>query len=646
MQAFKRTFIATLVFLSSFSSSFAQEEKILPSSFEWRLQQLSHTTESQRLHQLFNLYWDWRLAENPDEATLSGYCGQHDQWPNFSLEAIEKRQQFTSALLTTLTSISPLYLTEEDAISYQVLKRTLEEGLADSQFSSHYLAIDQMWGIHSYASYIIEKMPTQTVGDYANILSRLRQLPELFQQTRLLLEEGVKTGVTAPRFVIRHVPEQILNLITDEPLKNPFLQAFTHFPPSFTPTTQDHLVEEAKTIYQQHVLPALQQFYTYVTEDYMPQCRTTIAWSDLPNGEAWYAHKVRAHTTTDLTPQEIHTLGIKEVERIHQEMLAIMESTEFQGNFEEFLHFLKTDPQFFYSSREELLQGYQLLTRHIEGKLPDLFFQLPTLPFEIKSIPSYCEESQIAAYYSPGSATQQRPGCFFVNTSKLDERAKWEMIPLALHEAVPGHHLQISLAQELEGLPEFRKHAAFTAYIEGWGLYAESLGKELGLYQDPYAHFGRLTYEMLRAIRLVVDTGIHTIGWSREQAIDYFKQHVGMSDHEIETEVDRYIVTPGQALAYKVGELKLQEVRQKARVKLGQHFDLRAFHHAWLKHGTLPLDLAEQQIQEWVRTTLRTAKEEEEEEEREGANLIPLFILTYYADIDSFWKIPLFLWAL
>lgn len=579
MPVFKRILIAMLVFLSSFFSSFAQAEKT-SFSFEWRLQQLSHEAESKRLHQLFNLYWEWRLEENPDEATLSGYAGRHDQWPNISVEAIERRQQFTSALLTTLTSISPLYLTEEDALSYQVLKRTLEESLAESRFSSHYLVVDQMFGIHSYASYIIEKMPIQTVEDYANILSRLRQLSKLFQQARQLLEEGIKAGVTPPRFVIHHVPEQILNLITDQPLENPFLQAFTQFPSSFSQTTQEHLVEEAKNVYQQQVLPTLQQFYAYITEEYIPHCRTTIAWSDLPNGQEWYAHKVRSHTTTEWTPQEIHALGIKEVERIYQEMLSVIASTDFKGSFEEFLHFLKTDPQFLYSSREELLQGYELLTRRIEGKLPYLFSQLPTLSFEVKPIPPYSEESQIAAYYSPGSAAQHRPGCFFVNASKLETRPKWEMIPLALHEAVPGHHLQITLAQELEDLPEFRKHANFTAYIEGWGLYAESLGKELGLYQDPYAHFGRLTYEMLRAIRLVVDTGIHTMGWSREQAIDYFKQHVGMSDHEIETEVDRYIVMPGQALAYKIGELKLQEIRQKAHVKLGHHFDLRDFHHA------------------------------------------------------------------
>jgi uncharacterized protein (DUF885 family) len=309
-----------------------------------------------------------------------------------------------------------------------------------------------------------------------------------------------------------------------------------------------------------------------------------------------------------LTPQEIHHIGLKEVERIRQEMLDLIQSTGFQGSFKEFLDFIKTDPQFFYSNSEELLNGYQILTRHIETQLTTLFSQLPSLPCEVIPVPSYSEESQIAAYYCPGSTSQQRPGYFFINTSYPQLRPKWEMEPLALHEALPGHHLQISLAQEIQDIPEFRKHASFTAYIEGWGLYSESLGHELGLYQNPYSIFGKLTYEMLRAIRLVVDTGMHAMGWSREQAIQFFKQYVGMSDHEIATEVDRYLVLPAQALAYKIGELKIKEMRRLATQELGDRFDIRAFHFAWLQHGTLPLDIAEQQIDKWIQESVTAVK--------------------------------------
>jgi uncharacterized protein (DUF885 family) len=607
MQSLKKTLLTAVVFLGSFSSYFIHAEDPTSSRLlEERLQQLTaEQRETERLHRLFELYWDWRMAENPDEASLLGYPGKHDQWPNLSTEAIHHRQRFTTQLLAILDSISLADLEEEDRVSHHILKTILEEDLMEAQFGNHYLLVNQMFGIHLNIPLVIAMMPTKSVTDYENILARLSRFPEIFQQTTQLLDQGIELGITPPRIAIRKVPQQILNQITDQPLDSPLLKAFLQFPDSIDAETQLRLVNEAQSIYEQKVLPTLNQFYCYLTERYIPHCRKTIAFSDLPRGKEWYAHKVRCSTTTDLTPEEIHAIGLKEVERIQQEMAAIIQLSGFKGSFEEFLKFLKTDPQFFYSSREELLQGYRALTRHIESQLPLLFNQLPTLPYEVIPIPSYSEESQIGAYYCQGSLVDNRPGYFFINTSYPEQRPKWEMEPLALHEAVPGHHLQIALAQEIQGLPEFRKHAFFTAYIEGWGLYAESLGFELGLYQNVYSIFGRLTCEMLRAIRLVVDTGMHAMGWSREQAIDYFKQHVGMSDHEIETEVDRYLVMPGQALAYKIGELKIQEMRQLAAKTLGEKFDIRAFHQEWLQHGTVPLNIAEQQIQRWINQTLK-----------------------------------------
>lgn len=604
MQFLKKTFLALIVFLGNFNSYFIHAEELTIShSLESRLQQLVSVKdgrESEGLHNLFNLYWDWRMTENPDEASFLGYPGKHDQWPDLSLETIDQHQNFISQFLNTIDSIPTTNLNEEDKVSLSIFKKVLEEDQESMQFGNQYLLVNQMHGIHLHIPLVIELMPKKTVNDYENILARLHKLPIFFQQVIYLLEQGIESGITPPKIAIRNVPKQVLNQIVENPLDSPLFEAFHQFPDSITTENQSRLLNEAKTIYQQDVLPTLNKFYSYLVERYIPNCRQTIAFSDLPNGHDWYAHKVKYSTTTDLTPQQINEIGIKEVERIYQEMLAIIKSTGFEGSFEEFLQFLKSDPQFFYSNRHELLSGYQKLTRDIESQLYLLFAKLPSLPYEVVPVPSYSEESQIAAYYCHGSVTDNRPGYFFINTSYPEQRPKWEMEPLALHEAVPGHHLQITLANELE-LPEFRKNAHFTAYIEGWGLYAESLGFELGLYQNPYSIFGRLSYEMLRAIRLVVDTGIHAMGWSRDQAINYFKQYLGMSDHEIVTEVDRYLVMPGQALAYKIGELKLHEMRRLSTQTLGEQFDIRDFHQTWLQHGTVPLDIAEQQIRQWIK---------------------------------------------
>lgn len=608
MQSLKKSFFTAVVFLGSFSSYFANaEEQSSAYSLEYRLQQLANETEeTTRLQRLFALYWDWRMAENPDEATYFGYPGLDDQWPDLSPEAVKRRADLTTQFLQTLESIPHKHLIGEDQISYDIFKYILEDEIQETRFQNHYFLINQMFGMHLNTAHLFELIPYRTLQDYENALARLARLPLLFQQVTQRLQKGLEAGITPPRIAIRQVPQQIANQMTEDPFASPYLQGFTHFPDSMDASLQADLREKALHVYQESVLPALDQLYNFVKDTYLPNCRKTTAFNALPNGPEWYAHKVKSYTTTNLTPEEIHALGLKEVARIQQAMFDIMDEAHFEGNFEEFLHFLKTDPQFFFSTREDLLHSYQTLTRHIETKLPLLFAKLPKLPFEVVPIPAYSEESQIAAYYCQGSVAYQRPGYFFINTSYPEQRSKWEMEPLALHEAVPGHHLQISIAQELQDMPEFRKNAPFTAYIEGWGLYAEGLGKEIGLYRDPYSKFGRLTYEMLRAIRLVVDTGMHAMDWSRDQAIDFFKQYVSMSDHEIVTEVDRYLVMPGQALAYKIGELKTLEMRAWATQMLGNRFDVRAFHDVWLKHGTLTLDIAEQQVRQWVEETLNS----------------------------------------
>lgn len=570
-------------------------------TFDERLQQLSlEEQESKRLHDLFDLYWDWIMAMNPDYATYLGYPGRNDQWPNLSLDALQQQNGFVSQILQALTAIHADLLSKEDLVSYTILKRDLEAHLASSAYHSYYMPINQMHGIHLDVSLIISLMPAKTVEDYEDILSRLNGMAPLIDQVISLMDKGLEAQITPPKIALRHVPEQVLNQMTEKPLDSVFLKAFTCFPDTIPSQIQTSLIQKAEEAYRNSVYPALDKLYSYLIDRYIPNCRKSIAFSELPSGKEWYALKVQQSTTTNLSPEQIHQIGLAEVQRIYQEMLAIINDLNFEGSFADFLLFLKTDDQFFYKDREGLLDGYRTLTKQIEARLPLLFGKLPKLPYEVVPIPAYSEESQIAAYYCHGSVTHQRPGYFFINTSYPQERPKWEMEPLALHEAIPGHHLQIALAQELEGLPEFRKNTHYTAFIEGWGLYAEGLGVELGFYQDPYSQFGRLTYEMLRAIRLVVDTGMHTMGWSRDQAIEFFKQYVSMSEHEIVTEVDRYLVMPAQALAYKIGELKIKELRQLAAARLGERFNIRDFHDEWLSHGTLPLDVAESLIHEWI----------------------------------------------
>jgi uncharacterized protein (DUF885 family) len=321
----------------------------------------------------------------------------------------------------------------------------------------------------------------------------------------------------------------------------------------------------------------------------------------LPNGEAWYAYNVRQRTTTDLTPEQIHQIGLDEVKRIRGEMEAIIEAVEFEGNFSEFLVFLRTDPQFYHTTKEGLLREYRDIAKRADPELMKVFGKLPRTPYGVIAVPSYAEKSQTTAYYQRGSIEAGRPGYFYANTYALDTRPRWEMEALTLHEAMPGHHLQLALQDELENMPWFRRVGGYTGFVEGWGLYSESLGEEMGFYKDPYSKFGQLTYEMWRAIRLVVDTGMHHLGWSRQQAIDFFKENAGKQEHDIIVEIDRYIVWPGQALAYKIGELKIKELRAWSTAELGDQFDIRAFHDTVLGNGAVPLDVLEANVKHWVR---------------------------------------------
>ncbi|HEX9085771.1 MAG TPA: DUF885 domain-containing protein, partial [Gemmatimonadaceae bacterium] len=482
---------------------------------------------------------------------------------------------------------------------YDIFKRGVEETIEGMRFPGDLLQVDQRNG-PQYSASTIDAMPAETVKDYADIIARLRALPAVVDQTIALLDSGVKRGITPPRVTLRDVPGQVANLIPEDPLKSALLTPFTRFPVGIAESDRARLRADAVRAYNEQDRPAFQRLQKYLTNTYLPRSRESIGMNALPDGAAWYTYNVKVQTTTTRTPQEIHDLGLAEVKRIRTQMDSLIRSTGFTGDFAAFTTMLRTDPKFFYTDSATLVRAYRDITKRIDPELPKLFGRLPRLTYGVSTIPSYAAPSQTTAYYQGGSPEAHRAGQFFVNTYKLDTRPIWEMEVLTAHESVPGHHLQIAISQELEGIPEFRRYGGYTAFVEGWGLYSESLGPELGLYKDQYSKFGQLTYEIWRAIRLVIDTGIHAFGWSRQQAIDYFKANSAKTENDITTEVDRYIVWPGQALAYKSGELEIKSLRRYAEQELGSRFDVRAFHDQILSQGALPLDVLDTRIRAWV----------------------------------------------
>ena len=463
-----------------------------------------------------------------------------------------------------------------------------------------WMPLDQMEGIPQRSASTLANTPHRSVADYETILQRLAALPAAVDQQVALLQEGLKKGYTPPRITLRDVPKQVADLIPADPLKSALLQPFTDFPADFPASEQPRLIERAQKLYLSAVVPAFQRLHDYLVSTYIPACRASIAATALPNGAAAYAFHVRWQTTTNLTPQQIHQIGLSEVKRIRAEMDKLIASTGFQGSFHDFTEFLRTDPRFYFGKKEDLVDAYKIIAKTIDPGLVPLFGKLPRNQYGVIPVPDFKAPSQTTAYYQPGAPSAGRPGYFFVNTYNLHARPKWEMEALTLHEAVPGHHLQISLAQELENVPDFRKNVGYSAFVEGWALYSEGLGEDVGLYKDPYSKFGQLTYEMWRAVRLVVDTGMHSMGWTRDQAIQYFKDNTGKTDQDITVEVDRYIVWPGQALAYKLGQLKIRELRAAAEERLGAKFDIRAFHDAVLENGALPLNVLETRMHGWI----------------------------------------------
>lgn len=571
-------------------------------NFAPQYEKLAHAKghDADRLHKLFDVDWKRTMQENPEFATEVGYPGFDDRWSDMSPEAIEQRKKNLQLPLGVTKTINRAKLSKPDQLNYDLFSQQLNLAIEGNEFPDELQPINQLGGVQQDPSKMFDLMPKTSVKHYENVLARLRGLPRLIEQTIALMKRGMAAKVTPPKITLRDVTTQISNAITPEPMDSSLLEVFKKFPADILPEEQERLRAEATTAYRDTVTPALEKLRDFFTNEYLPQTREDIGIGALPNGQKWYAYNVRVRTTTNMTPQEIHDLGLREVKRIRGEIDKVIASTGFTGSFDEFTKSLNTDPKFFYTNAADLVKGYRDIAKRIDPELPRLFKTLPRNTYGVRPVPPPAEKSQTAAYYQPGSLAVGRAGIFFANTYKLDSRPTWAMEDLTLHEAVPGHHFQISIAQELGEVPEFRKYSLYTAFVEGWGLYAETLGDELGLYADPYSKFGQLYGEMWRACRLVMDTGIHTLGWTRQQSIDYLKANAGKEDHDSTVETDRYIVWPGQALAYKIGQLKIREMREFATKELGDKFDVRTFHDAVLANAALPLDLLETKIKEWV----------------------------------------------
>ena len=600
----KKIIIVSLLLVSFSTGSFGNYQDEIK-ALTARMQELSGDktglNDSERFKEIVDMTYDYTMLSHPEYATYLGDPRGQDRWTDNSEVITRQREQDGKILLAALANINRDALSATEQVNYDLLYDIQERDIEGQQFPNEYMPLNQMGGVQQDIAQMMAIMQPKNAEDYSNMISRLEKTPEVVDQTIAWMRKGMEAGVTPPAITLRDVPQQIRNQLVDEADKSPLLAAFQKFPANVDSLQQESLKKQASAAFSEKIAPAFEKLLVFVENEYIPAARESIAMRDLPNGEAWYAYNVKQRTTTDLTPEQIHEIGLSEVKRIRGEMKDIIKSTDFEGSFEDFLVFLRTDPQFYHTTKEGLLREYRDIAKRADPELMKLFGKLPRTPYGVIPVPSYAEKSQTTAYYQGGSVKAGRPGNFFANTYALDTRPRWEMEALTLHEAVPGHHLQLALQDELEDVPWFRRAGGYTAFIEGWGLYSESLGVEMGFYQDPYSKFGQLTYEMWRAIRLVVDTGMHHLGWSRQQAIDYFMKNAGKQEHDVIVEVDRYIVWPGQALAYKIGELKIKELRAWATDELGEDFDIRGFHDEVLGKGALPLSVLEANIKAWVK---------------------------------------------
>ncbi|MEM9446696.1 MAG: DUF885 domain-containing protein [Verrucomicrobiota bacterium] len=551
------------------------------------------------LRELMDRIWAWQLDVYPESGTYHGFSEGNDRWTDQSLEAIRARQKKNKAWNDKIESFDHLPLSNSERLEFAILRAQYEKRIAGQAFPWELMPISQLTGVQHSPARVLKIMPKNNLQDYQRILSRLEKLPALIRQYIELMKEGLMQGFTPPQVVMQSVPEQVAIYLTEEWALNPLWVPFRRVDEALSQQESEQVLSKAKSLLLGPVKEAYSDLYTYLTNEYIPKCRTDVGILHLPNGRDWYAHLVKSMTTTDLTPDQIHQIGIQEVDRIYQEMKTLAKRNG-HDKVQAYAESLYKEERYFCNSKEELLKEYRALCKKIDAKVVGFFGVMPRLPYGIELIPEHAEKSAPLAYFSSGSLKAARAGVFYVNGHNLRNHPRWGMEALAIHEAVPGHHFQLALAEELEHKHDLLKNTWFTAYGEGWALYCEKLGKEMGFYETDASEFGRLGYEIWRAVRLVVDTGMHEMSWERQQAIDYFLKYTPKSLQEIEVEVDRYLVWPGQALSYKIGELKMWELRHLAEESLGDHFDLKAFHDLVLSNGALPLDILETLVREWL----------------------------------------------
>ena len=543
--------------------------------------------------------WEYELRESPELATTIGDYRYNDRWSDVSLEHVEQQKSDTAGWLARFEAIDIASFPEQESLDHRLMVRNLRESLEGLEFKDYEMPVDQMDGLHLMFAQFVGLLPFATAEHYEQYLGRLQTLPQVLEQVTDVLRQGERDGLMPPRFLLDKTVEQCRTIAGPAGEGNAFGRPVVPMPEDIPPADRERLRTGILAAGDTLVRPAYQALADFIARDYAPKGRTEMGVWALPDGERRYRYAVRRFTTTDLNPEEIHELGLQEVARFEAEQAGICERLGFTG-----LHACRTalasDPALYATSRQMLLDRHAQYIGHMQAKLPDLFGLLPAIPLEVRSVEDYREKEAAAAEYHPGTPDGSRPGIVYVNTGDHEKRSLVGIEAVAYHEGLPGHHMQTSIAQRLPELPPFRQHGYFGAYIEGWALYSERLGKDVGFYEDPHSDFGRVSNELLRAVRLVLDTGVHHKRWSREQMVEYFRAHSAEDEPDLQAEVDRYIVLPGQALSYKLGELEITRLRERARATLGPRFDIRAFHDKLLDGGALPLDVLAERIGSWM----------------------------------------------
>ena len=564
---------------------------------------LSHTSfaesEEETLQALIDSHWQWVVDSSPEYAVFMGDIDRASEWDDVSLEQQAENDAQLAVFEQTLKSIDSNNLSEASALNQRLLLAQIQRQRERYALGFNLVEITMRGGPQSLFT-VTETLPFRTEADYERWLQRLEALPARLEQEQAILQAGVDRGIVQARVIMQRIPGQLAKITQVDTLENPFYKPFLDFPEGIDPAKAQMLSERGARAIEDHVGPSYRKFEQFFNEVYLPASRVEVGIGALKSGREMYESAARRFTTTSLSPEQIHQIGLDEVARIRGEMEELIQELGFDGDLQDFNDYLRTAPEFYYESPEALFEGYLAVSKRLDPELVKLFGRLPRMPYGVRAIPEQIAPDTTTAYYMRPAADGSRAGYYYVNLYRPEVRPKYEMEVLSVHEAVPGHHLQIALAQELEGLPTFRKLSGPTAFIEGWGLYSERLGYDMGLYRDPYSRYGQLIYDMWRAVRLVVDTGMHYMGWTREQAIEYFKNNAAKTEADIINEIDRYIGWPGQALAYKIGQLKILELRSRAEQRLGDRFDIRAFHDHLLGAGALPLDVLEERMDRWL----------------------------------------------